>query len=290
MRPRGGPQQVSSLDPDFVIPNTKVCIEIDPENTHSDRVDQDRRRNELLAEAGWRVVRLRLGGLGAIGQWDVVSDSGGLTVAAVPALVDAIADAVAGRPGRVRTVKRKSAAPRKSSRLGAIREDEYQFGVHNVGWKLNDEVLELAIVDGRYLGRRRKSEFPRFIRHLDLQGKPKDQWRPFLEPLFEAMEASDFEPASTFQWGDSLFVGLQAGKIHLHEKFNPFGAGERLTTNLDGVVEYDEAIIQSADGSVLAELHAEAISMGWQISEMQALTGKYGDYLEVILIRKSFEA
>ncbi|MGO4230168.1 hypothetical protein AB4Y72_15010 [Arthrobacter sp. YAF34] len=238
-----------------------------------------------------RVVRLRLGGLGAIGEWDVVSDSGTLTVAAVPALVEAVGDAVAGRPGRVRTVKRKPTAPRKSSRLGAIREDEYKFGVHNVKWKLKGEVLDLAIVDnGRYLGRVMKSEFPRYVRPLDLQGKPKDQWRAVLEPLFETMEESDFESASTFPWGDSMFVGPEAGKIRLHEKFNPFGRGERFTTNLDGVVEYDEAIIQGADGAVLVELHSDAISMGWQISEMQAHTGKYGDYLEVVLIRKSFKA
>lgn len=279
------------LTPDFLVLDAKVCVEIDPENTHADRVDQDRRRNELLAQAGWRVVRLRLGGLGAIGEWDVVSDSGTLTVAALSALVEAIGDAAAGRPGRVRTVKRKPTAPRKSSLLGAIREDEYKFGVHNVRWKLKGKVLDLAIVDnGRYLGRVMKSEFPRYVRPLDLQGKPKDQWRAVLKSLFETMEGSDFEPASTFPWGDSMFVGLQAGKIRLHEKFNPFGPGERFTTNLEGVVEYDEAIIQGADGAVLAELHAEAISVGWQINELQAHTGKYGDYLEVVLIRKNFEA
>jgi hypothetical protein len=77
-----------------------------------------------LAAAGWRVVRLRLGGLQAVGESDVVSDSGTLTLAAVPALVEAICDAVAGRPGTVRTVTRKPTAPRRTSRLGAIREDE----------------------------------------------------------------------------------------------------------------------------------------------------------------------
>lgn len=279
------------LTPDMIVADSRVCIEIDSDRDHADRVDQDRRRNELLADAGWRVVRLRLGGLEAIGEWDVVSDSGTLTVAAVPALVEAIGDAVAGRPGVVRTVQRKPAAPRKSPRLGAIREDEYQPGVHNVRWKLTtDEVLELAIVDGRYLGRRMKWEFPRFVRPLELAGKPKEDWRKVLEPLFEEMEASDFESASAFHWGDSMFVGPQADKIRLHEKFNPVGPGEQFTTNLEGVTEYDEAIIQGADGAVIAELHAEAISIGWYIDSIRALTGRDGDYLEVVLLRRGFEA
>jgi hypothetical protein len=91
------------------------------ENTHSDRLEQDRVRNPLLSAAGWRVVRLRLGGLEAIGDGYVVSDVGGVTVAATAVLVEAIADAVAGRPGVIRTVKRKLATPRKSPGSGQSR-------------------------------------------------------------------------------------------------------------------------------------------------------------------------
>lgn len=49
-----------------------------------------------LGAAGWRVVRLRLG-VCKRGEWDLVSDSGTLTLDAVPALVEAIGDAVAAR-------------------------------------------------------------------------------------------------------------------------------------------------------------------------------------------------
>ncbi|TSE15006.1 DUF559 domain-containing protein [Arthrobacter sp. KBS0703] len=280
------------LTPDFLILDAKVCIEIDPANIHADRVDQDKVRNALLAAAGWRVVRLRLGSLEAIGEWDVVSDSGTLTVAAVPALVEAIGDAVAGRPGVVRTVKGKPAAPRKKSRLGAIREDEYKFGVHTVRWTLDDgEVLDLAVVDnGRYLGRVMKSEFPRYVRPLDLRDIPKDDWRKALEPLFEGMEPSEFEPVSTFPWGDSLFIGPQAGTIYLKDKFSPFGPGEVLTTNLEGVHEYNAAAIQGADHAVLAELHAEAIALGWEIESVSLESGRNGEYQRVVLSRKGFEA
>lgn len=280
------------LTPDMIVADSQVCIEIDSDRDHADRVDQDRRRNELLAEAGWRVVRLRLGGLEAIGEWDVASDSGTITVAAVPALVEAISDAVAGRPGTVRKVARKPAAPRKSSRLGAILEDEYKYGVHNMKWKLAPgESLHLAVVgDGRYLGRVEKSEFPRFVRPLDLVDTPKEDWRKVLEPLLEGLDASQLKAVSRFPWGDSMFIGPQAGQIRMHEKFSPFGPGEGLTINLDGVAEYNGSIIQGADGAVLAELHAEAIALGWHIHSVEARTGRYGDYQELVLLRRGFEA
>lgn len=280
------------LTPDMIVADSRVCIEIDSDRDHADRVDQDRRRNELLADAGWRVVRLRLGGLEAIGEWDVISDSGTLTVAAVPALVDAIADAVAGRPGVVRTVARKPAAPKKQSRLGAIREDEYKYGVHNMKWKLaSGQGLHLAVVgDGRYLGRVEKSEFPRFIRPLELAGTPKEDWRKALEPLLEGLDASQLEVVSRFPWGDSMFIGPLAGAIYLGDKFSPFGPGWSGTANLEGAAEYDAAIIQGADGGVLLELHAEAMALGWEIHAVVPRTGRHGDYHEIELVRKGFEA
>jgi hypothetical protein len=280
------------LTPDYLIPDSKVCIEIDPENTHVDRVDQDRGRNALLAAAGWRVVRLRLGGLEAIGDGDVVTDRSGATLAAVAALVEAIEDAVAGRPGVVRTVKEKPIEPRKKSRLGAIRENQYTYGVHDVRWTLDDgDVLNLAVVDnGRYLGRVMKSEFPRYVRPLDLRDVPKDGWRKALEPLFEGMEESEYEPVSTFPWGDSLFIGPQAGTIWMKNKFSPFGPGEVFTTNLEGLHEYNATAIQGADASVLVELHAGAIAIGWGIESVSLESGRRGEYQRVVLLREGFVA
>lgn len=278
------------LTPDFLIPNAKVCIEIDPDNTHSGREGQDRTRNALLAAAGWRVVRLRMGGLEAIGEGDVVSEAGSFTIAAATALVEAINDAVAGRPGFVRTVTRKPTTLRKKSRLGPVREDEYQDRLHSVKWTLEDgEVLNLGIVDGRYLARSRKWEFPHYVRQLDLQGAPNKDWRKILEPLFESMTAADFEPVSAFPWGDSMFIGPQAEQIKPPEKFNPFGPSERLTTDLEGFEEHNAAILQGAGGAVLAELHAEAIAIGWEIQSVQSKTGRHGDYQEMVLTRKGFE-
>lgn len=278
------------LTPDMIVADSRVCVEIDSDRDHADRVDQDLVRNQLLAEAGWRVVRLRLGGLEAIGAWDVVSDSGTLTVAAVPALVEAIGDAVADRPGVVRTVTRKPSAPKKKSRLGAIREDEYKFGVHNMTWKpASGESLHLAVVGGgRYLGRVMKSEFPRFLRPLDLQGTDKDRWRTVLEPLLDGMDEADFEPVSRFPWGDSLFIGPQAEAIWLGDKFSPFGPGWSGTANLKGAAEYDTSIVQDGAGAVLVELHAEAIALGWEIHSIQPRTGRHGDYHEIELVCRGF--
>jgi hypothetical protein len=101
------------LTPDFLILDARICIQIDPDNTHSERIDQDKSRNVLLAVAGWRVVRLRMGGLDAIGEGDVVSDSGSYTIAAGAELAEAVRDAMAGRPGKIPAVARKPQALRK---------------------------------------------------------------------------------------------------------------------------------------------------------------------------------
>jgi very-short-patch-repair endonuclease len=94
------------LTPDILITSSKVAVEIDSDYTHSTEVDKDRIRNHLLAEVGWTVVRLRLGGLEPVGPYDVVSQSSGATKAGIDALVKAVGDAVAGRPGVIRSVKK----------------------------------------------------------------------------------------------------------------------------------------------------------------------------------------
>ena len=65
------------LTPDAIVAGTNVCIEIDPAWTHEGdpkRAD-DTKRNDLLTAVGWTVVRLRLGNLKPIGEYDVVVDT-----------------------------------------------------------------------------------------------------------------------------------------------------------------------------------------------------------------------
>jgi hypothetical protein len=67
------------VSPDIVIPDRGVAVEFDSpgrpgEGFHrGPREVADRLKNELLREVGWEVVRLRTGGLEALGPYDVVA-------------------------------------------------------------------------------------------------------------------------------------------------------------------------------------------------------------------------
>lgn len=275
------------LTPDILISKEKVCIEVDSGYTHRGEEEKDRTRNRLLAEAGWTVVRLRLGGLEPIGPYDVVAESSADTKQSIEALVEAVKDAVASRPGKVRRVEKKPAAPKKKSRLGAIAEHKYYDNAYYVSWTLESGQKHqmIAAAGGRYLAQADGWGFPRFIRNLGLHEVPRAQWRKVLEPVLEAMDEADFAPVSVFPWGDSFFIGDQADKIALPSKFNPGGPGCSLTSNLDGVHAYTDSAIADEAGSVLVEIHPDAVEMGWKIAVVELRTGYRGDYQAIGLVR-----
>jgi len=274
------------LTPDILISRTKVCVEVDTAYTHADEEQKDRTRNALLAEVGWRVVRLRLGGLNPIGDHDVVVESQSVTADAMTALVAAVSDAVAGRPGTVRRIAKKgSAAPRKKSRLGAIAEHQYYDHAFYISWVLDSgELLRLVAMDsGRYLARTLGGwEAPRFVCHLGLQQIPRDQWRAVLLPLLAGMSEADFGTSSTFPWGDKLFVGDQATSVHVSPKFNVGASSGGVTSNLEGVNSWN-GVSLAADDIELARLHPGAVDAGWRISEVRARSGWHGTYQEIHL-------
>ncbi len=77
--------------PDIVIPELQVAIEYDSPGRHGlehvgDRERSDRRKDRLLREAGWEVVRVRTGRLAALGPHDVVAAS--LSKQVVPRILD----------------------------------------------------------------------------------------------------------------------------------------------------------------------------------------------------------
>ncbi len=80
--------------PDIVLSDFAVAIEYDTNGRNADehigeRERSDRRKDRLLHEVGWVVVRLRCRPLRALGPWDVVVP--GLSQSAVDTLVDRIA-------------------------------------------------------------------------------------------------------------------------------------------------------------------------------------------------------
>lgn len=290
LEPRRGNFPV--LTPDILISRTKVCIEVDPAYTHAGKEETDQLRNDLLGGVGWKVIRLRLGGLGAIGEHDVLVESEAVTKEAMEALVLAVTDAVAGRAGTIREVRKKEpTTPRKQSRLGAIAEHKYYENAFYISWKLGSgEVLRMVAMDsGRYLGISQGWGAPRFIRMLGLDEVPRQQWRGTVQPILESMSDADFTPVSTFPWGDELFMGEQAHQVGISPKFH-LGAGLwDLTANLEGAETHSDIAVY--DGKkVLIKLHPEAVECGWRIDAMEPRTGRHGTYQEIRLLRRPLPA
>lgn len=82
--------------PDIVIPELAVAVELDTIGRNADehigrREATDRRKDRLLREAGWEVVRLRVKPLRALGPFDLVVP--GMSQKAIDALVERIGDA-----------------------------------------------------------------------------------------------------------------------------------------------------------------------------------------------------
>jgi hypothetical protein len=81
--------------PDIIIPELAIAIELDTVGRNGDehvgqREQADRRKDQLLADVGWRVVRVRCRPLRALGPYDVVV--AGVSAAAVSAVLERIAE------------------------------------------------------------------------------------------------------------------------------------------------------------------------------------------------------
>jgi hypothetical protein len=238
---------------------------------------------------GWQVVRLRLGGLGSIGTHDVLAESESVTNEAIEALASAVSDAIEGRPGSIRRIKKKEpAVARQKSRLGAIAEHKYYESAFYVSWTLDSgDVTRMVAMDhGRYLAIAEGWEAPRFICGLGLDELPRKQWRTALQDILGKMSDTDFVPASTFPWGDELFIGEQAPAVRISPKFHLGASTWDLTANVVGVDTFTETAI-CAGTDVQAELHPEAVERGWRIAAVGQRTGKHGTFQEVQLLRRS---
>lgn len=77
--------------PDIVIPALRIAVEYDDPGRsraahRGAKQDSDREKDDALGEVGWEVIRIRAGGLEAIGANSIVCAS--LTVAVVDAVID----------------------------------------------------------------------------------------------------------------------------------------------------------------------------------------------------------
>jgi very-short-patch-repair endonuclease len=110
--------------PDIVIPELAVAIELDTVGRNADehvgrREAIDRRKDRLLREVGWEVVRLRVRPLRALGPFDLVVP--GVSQRAIDALVDRVSDARG--PLIVRAYQRESDEQRPEQRREGQHED-----------------------------------------------------------------------------------------------------------------------------------------------------------------------
>jgi hypothetical protein len=278
------------ITPDLLLKGAKVAIEVDTAFTHTN-VENDRFRNKLLADVGWTTVRLRLGGLGPLGEHDVTTESDTPTVAVVAALVEAVGDAVAGRAGQVRHVPkaiRPAREPAPKSRLGAVAAHQYVENGHYVSWTLNSgEVLRLVAMDsGHYLAAQHGHDAPWFVKRLSLDGIPRKQWRGQLLELLGSMDDSEFHGVSRYPWGDELFVGVHASAVNVYGKFQIGCTSWDATANIEGA-DSATATAFMVGSEIAAELHPEAQDAGWTIGSFSAVSGYRGEFQRFELVRTS---
>lgn len=280
------------LTPDLILKGQRVAVEVDPTGSpdgpagHDKKRAADEKRNRLMAEAGWTLVRLRLGlGQGsAIGPFDVETESVNVTVAAIDALAEAVRRAIAGSSGVIRFIPKNPSPQRKqASRLGAIGQHKYEDGWY-VSWLQDSGArARYVLLDGGrnlYAGVGWDLEF---VADVGLDSLPRKRWRSELEAFFS--EDPSPLPASRFPWGSEFFTG----EHDLNDRLNKLrisAAEYTFTANVPNVTEFTGSAL-IADGKVCAELHPEAVRLGWEVTTIEACQSRLGEYLRVRLVRNA---
>ena len=292
-----------SLTPDIVLVDHKIAVEVDPCGqcdsargyTHRGEEEKDQIRNDLFSEAGWTVIRLRLGATKGmhIGKRDVVVESSGFTAAAQVALLEAVDDAIAKRRARVRIVKKikRTTPAQRRSPVVNIGEFHYADDGHIFSWypSLEAKVKEpmRLCVNGRFLYTYRDMGF---VAEVGLHELPTDQWR---EHLIEFLQYADPDELGTtkWPWGDTLFVpvhGRDDGREIVQRserKASIDKAAFAFTTNCDALTRWDAGALLDDAQAVIARLHNDAISLGYRIVEVERFDGRHGPYQSIVVSR-----
>lgn len=275
------------LTPDFLVKESRVCIEFDPGYTHTGGEEDDLRRNELLTDVGWVVVRLRTGGLPALGPYDVTTDTSSFTVAAVAALVESVHDAIADRPGTHRHIGQAAPTIRRKSRLGSIAAHQHLENAFYASWSLsNGETARLVLMaGGHYLaGTGAGFGTPAFILRLGLDRLPRAKWRKNLEQLLSDLPDDALRPTSWFPWGDDLFTGDHADDVVVGRKFNAGADAHIGSMNLPGIRDWTANTVTCPDGTVL-HVHPEAVDAGWRFADLREFSARHGGHQRYLLMR-----
>lgn len=293
--------RIALLTPDIALVQQRIAVEVDPCGpasshgyTHRGQEDADRKRNRLMSDAGWTVIRLRLGADGGmhIGDRDVVVESPTFTKDAQASLLAAIDDCIKDRRAQVRIVKKTSRSPvLRHATVRNIGPNKYTHDGHFFGWypdlASNIKHTMRLCVGGRYLYA--SSPRMRFVAEVGLGDVPLGQWRGLLE---EALTGLD--PASVgttkWPWGETLFTCTAdvGDAAHIVEK-----AGHKVriddvraafTTNCADLNLWSPECL-GTEGGVIAALHPDAIALGYRIVEVEIRDGRYGPYQQIVVER-----
>lgn len=302
------PGRLLPITPDIVLIGKRIAIEVDPcgvvtghhGSSHRGKEAQDRLRNELLAEGGWTVLRLRLGaeeGM-SIGDRDIVCEPSTITADVVEAFSEALDDAIHGRPPQVRFVPKKpSASPRKppTRRSSVFRLGEYKYGdqAHIFSWMPNrdtDEKVHLRLaLNGRYLYSHSKP--PAFLAEVGLNVVPRKEWKARLEMLLPTLPSLDADPKQKYPWGDALLVAADAGLDAMavvqqcEWKCDIDRAEHQFTANCDRLAVATEDTLLDDCGAPVVVLHQAAVALGYRFVQLERLRGYRGDYQRLTLSR-----
>lgn len=304
----GKPGRLLPITPDIVLIGKRIAIEIDPcgvvtghhGSTHRGKEAEDQLRNELLADVGWTVLRLRLGaeeGM-SIGGRDVVCEPSTMTANVVEAFSEALDDAINGRPPQVRFVPKKaSASPRKppTRRSSVFRLGEYRYGdqAQIFSWMPNPDTAEKVhlrlALNGKYLYTHAKP--PAFLAEVGLNEVPRKEWKARIEAFLPTLPTLEPEVKPKYPWGDVMLVGADGDvdavavvqqcdwKCDIDRDVHTFTAHcDRLA------VATDEALLDD-DGVPVVVLHPAARALGYRFALLERLRGHRGDYQRLTLTR-----
>ncbi len=300
------PDEVATITPDIVLVDHHVVVEVDPcqplkshhGSTHRGKEAEDRLRNEMLAEAGWTVLRLRLGAEegGHIGDRDVVCESATVTKKVAEALLATLDDLVHARAPQVRFVP-KSAAPRKPAtrRSSVVRISTYDYGdqSHIFTWypdpNTDDRVYLRLAMDGRYLYTHDKP--PLFLTEVGLQDVPQEQWRMRLEATLAALPPLGGDHPK-YPWGNELLIAAQIGVgaeqvvLDCERNSRIDRATVIFTTSGAAIDAWTRTALLAADRSVLVSLHPDAVELGYRFVHVTGKNGRYGPYSIITVTRE----
>lgn len=295
-----------ALTPDIALVEHKLALEVDPcapnssnrGATHFGLEEEDLLRNALMVEAGWTVIRLRLGGVQGshIGDRDVVCESSSLTAAGKSALLETLQEFIDNAPAKVRFIPKadRSKVKKPTRHASVLRINEFQYADdgHIFSWypsldSKRKRYMRLAM-NGRFLYDYEKESS--FICEVGLHKLPRKEWPAHLTSVLAQMSPTVMG-SSKFPWGGSLFVavGDEDAAMQIITDAGYKGTIDvcnyGFSTWVGGVSSSDGIQILNGHGQAMVRLHEQAVELGYFIESLVGCDSRRGPYSRVEISR-----